>query len=87
MRRRRPLGFGLFPAVTGYALQRNGQDYTPMFYICGMAYLLAFAAIHLLAPRLEPAPFDGDDDGDDTPGFPVGPVTPAGLNPNDVGRP
>ena len=61
------LGFGLFSAVTGWVLQRNGQNYTPVFYICGSAYLLAFAAIHLLAPRLEPATFDGDDEVPDAP--------------------
>jgi ACS family hexuronate transporter-like MFS transporter len=35
-------------------LQANGSDYTPIFAVCGLAYVTAWAIIHLLAPRLEP---------------------------------
>ncbi|QOV90259.1 MFS transporter [Humisphaera borealis] len=64
------LGFGLFSAVTGIILERNGQNYTPVFIVCGLAYLLAFAAIHLLAPKLEQAEFPEE------PGFEVVPPPP-----------
>jgi ACS family hexuronate transporter-like MFS transporter len=36
-------------------LQANGSDYTPIFVVCGLAYVAAWTIIHLLAPRLEPA--------------------------------
>jgi ACS family hexuronate transporter-like MFS transporter len=41
------LGAGWFRA--------NQGSYVSMFMIAGVAYLIAIAAIHLLAPRLEPA--------------------------------
>jgi ACS family hexuronate transporter-like MFS transporter len=45
----------LFQRVTGRVLQSNGSDYTPIFVVCGLAYVGAWTIIHLLAPRLEPA--------------------------------
>jgi MFS transporter, ACS family, hexuronate transporter len=45
----------LFQRVTGRVLQANGSDYTPIFIVCGLAYVAAWTIIHLLAPRLEPA--------------------------------
>ena len=36
-------------------LQANGSDYTPIFVVCGLAYVTAWTIIHVLAPRLEPA--------------------------------
>jgi ACS family hexuronate transporter-like MFS transporter len=45
----------LFQRVTGRILQANGSDYTPIFIVCGLAYVAAWTIIHLLAPRLEPA--------------------------------
>jgi MFS transporter, ACS family, aldohexuronate transporter len=45
----------LFQRVTGRVLQANGSDYTPIFIVCGLAYVVAWTIIHLLAPRLEPA--------------------------------
>jgi MFS transporter, ACS family, aldohexuronate transporter len=45
----------LFQRVTGRVLQANGSDYTPIFVVCGLAYVAAWTIIHLLAPRLEPA--------------------------------
>ncbi len=43
-----------FQRATGYILQSNGNNYTPVFVCCGLAYVLALAIIQLLAPRLEP---------------------------------
>ena len=37
-------------------LERTGGNYIPLF-VCGCAYLLALAIIHILIPRLEPARF------------------------------
>jgi len=44
----------VFQRVTGLVLQANGSDYTPLFVVCGLAYVAAWCLIHLLAPRLEP---------------------------------
>jgi ACS family hexuronate transporter-like MFS transporter len=51
-------GTTLFMSLVGLILGRwtNG-DYFPVFVIAASAYLVAFAAIHLLAPRLEAAQF------------------------------
>lgn len=43
-----------FQRYTGWILQRNHNDYRPVFIICGSAYVVAFLLIHLLVPRLEP---------------------------------
>ena len=40
--------------LAAWSLQ-NGHGYVPMFAICGSAYLMALAVIHLMVPRLEPA--------------------------------
>src|SRR5882724_2644025 len=49
------MGGVLFQRVTGRILQANGNDYTPIFIVCGLAYVSAWTIIHVLAPRLEPA--------------------------------
>jgi ACS family hexuronate transporter-like MFS transporter len=57
------VGFGGFAGAMGGFLmnlgagwfRENQGSYTTMFTIAGVAYLVAIAAIHLLAPRLEPA--------------------------------
>jgi ACS family hexuronate transporter-like MFS transporter len=49
------MGGVVFQRVTGRVLQANGSDYSPIFVYCGLAYVSAWAIIHLLAPRLEPA--------------------------------
>ncbi len=49
------MGGVLFQRVTGHVLQANGSDYSPIFVVCGLAYVTAWVIIHLLAPRLEPA--------------------------------
>lgn len=46
------MGMSLF---TGAQLQSTGS-YTTIFTVAGCAYLVALLAVHLLAPRLEPAP-------------------------------
>ncbi len=42
----------LMSKYTGYVLD-NGDSYVPVFIVCGLAYWVATAVIHLLAPRLE----------------------------------
>jgi MFS transporter, ACS family, hexuronate transporter len=49
------MGGVVFQRITGRVLQANGSDYTPIFAVCGLAYVTAWVIIHLLAPRLEPA--------------------------------
>jgi ACS family hexuronate transporter-like MFS transporter len=49
------MGGVVFQRVTGRVLQANGSDYSPIFVVCGLAYVTAWTIIHLLAPRLEPA--------------------------------
>ncbi len=44
----------LVSKAVGYILQRTGS-YVPVFVMAGLAYLVAFAFVQLLAPRLEPA--------------------------------
>ena len=56
------VGFGGFAGAMGGFLMNLGAgwfvenqgSYVTMFTIAGFAYLVAIAAIHLLAPRLEP---------------------------------
>ena len=43
----------LFQRATGWLLQRNGSNYTPIFMVCGLAYVTALLVIHLLVPRVE----------------------------------
>lgn len=47
-------GFG-FQRLTGWILQNNGNHYTPIFVVCGLAYVSALLVVHLLAPRLAKA--------------------------------
>src|SRR2546429_3235112 len=49
------IGGWAFQRVTGRILQASGNDYTPIFIVCGLAYVAAWTIIHFLAPRLEPA--------------------------------
>ena len=50
------MGGVAFQRVTGRILDANGHDYAPIFAVCGGAYLIAWTIIHLIVPRLEPAP-------------------------------
>ena len=49
----------VFQRVIGRVLDANGQNYAPIFAFCGGAYLVGWAIIHLLVPRLDPAPLGG----------------------------
>jgi len=53
------MGGVLFQRVTGRILQANGNDYAPIFVVCGLAYVTAWIIIHVLVPRLEPAQIGG----------------------------
>ena len=50
------LGGIAFQRITGLVLQHNGDNYAPIFVVCGLAYVTALAIVQLLAPRLEQAP-------------------------------
>ena len=50
------LGGIAFQRITGLVLQRNGDNYAPIFVVCGLAYVTALAIVQLLAPRLERVP-------------------------------
>lgn len=45
----------LFQRLTGHVLQANGNNYTPIFVFCGLAYVTALLIIHLLVPKITPA--------------------------------
>ena len=49
------IGGAAFQRATGFVLQRNGGNYTPIFLVCGFAYVTALAIVQLLVPRLERA--------------------------------
>jgi MFS transporter, ACS family, hexuronate transporter len=34
-------------------LQSNGNNYVPIFIVCGLAYVSALLVIHLLVPRVQ----------------------------------
>ncbi|HVF39316.1 MAG TPA: MFS transporter [Gemmatimonadaceae bacterium] len=44
-----------FQRATGAVLQSNGNNYTPVFLFCGLAYVSALLIVHLLVPRMAPA--------------------------------
>ena len=49
------MGGVVFQRVVGRVLDANGQDYSPIFVVCGGAYVTAWVIIHLIVPRLTPA--------------------------------
>ena len=49
------LGGILIAQATGWTLELTGS-YLPIVIYAGLAYLIAFTAIHLLVPKMEPAP-------------------------------
>jgi ACS family hexuronate transporter-like MFS transporter len=49
------MGGVAFQRLTGQILQQDPTGYGKIFVVCGLAYVVALAVIHLLAPRLEPA--------------------------------
>ena len=52
------MGGFLFQRATGIVLERNGNNYVPVFLVCGFAYVIALAIVHFLVPRLQPARLD-----------------------------
>jgi len=48
------IGGWAFQRVTGRILEANGNDYTPIFIVCGLAYVSAGPSF-ISRPRLEPA--------------------------------
>jgi ACS family hexuronate transporter-like MFS transporter len=44
-----------FQRSTGILLEATGGNYTPIFLVCGVAYLAALTIIHVLVPRMSPA--------------------------------
>jgi ACS family hexuronate transporter-like MFS transporter len=48
------MGGVLFQRITGRVLEATGNNYAPIFAVCGLAYVTAWCVIHLLAPRLDP---------------------------------
>jgi MFS transporter, ACS family, aldohexuronate transporter len=51
------IGGMLISKIVGYILQWSGS-YVPIFIIAASAYLAAWVVMHLLVPRLEPAPLE-----------------------------
>ena len=49
------MGGVAFQRFTGWVLQRNPGAYGTVFLICGLAYVVALALMHLIVPRLQPA--------------------------------
>jgi MFS transporter, ACS family, hexuronate transporter len=52
------IGGIILPYYAGKVLDKNPSYYLPMFIIAGTAYLVAWCAVHALAPKLEPAKID-----------------------------
>ena len=50
-------GASLFQLLVGYSVEKQ-HSYTVRFVCAGLAYIVALALIHCLAPRLEPARLD-----------------------------
>jgi ACS family hexuronate transporter-like MFS transporter len=51
------VGGMLIAILVGEILQRTGS-YVPIFFMAGFTYLAALGIIHVLVPRLDPAPLD-----------------------------
>ncbi len=51
------VGNSLFQLAAGEVVSLT-HSYLPLFLFCGLAYLLALALVHVLAPRLAPAKLD-----------------------------
>jgi ACS family hexuronate transporter-like MFS transporter len=49
------IGGMLIASATGLSLEYLGS-YMPLMIYAGLAYLIAFTAIHLLVPKMDPAP-------------------------------
>jgi ACS family hexuronate transporter-like MFS transporter len=64
------MGGVVFQRATGRILDATGNNYTPIFLVCGLAYVSAWTIIHLLVPDLQPARLTA------VPGSPAPGVTP-----------
>jgi ACS family hexuronate transporter-like MFS transporter len=53
------IGSVCFQLATGRILQATGSNYSIIFVMCGLAYVIAWVIIHLLVPRLEPISIGG----------------------------
>jgi ACS family hexuronate transporter-like MFS transporter len=51
------MGGVFFQRATGRILQANGNNYAPIFAICGAAYVTGWLIIHVLAPGMKPVQF------------------------------
>ena len=56
------LGGYFIANIVGWILNRNANNYLPIFLAAGSIYLVALLIVHLLAPRLEPVNL-GDSEG------------------------
>lgn len=54
------VGGMVFQTTTGFILEWTGNNYVPMFIVCGVAYLGALGVIQLLAPNLDSAKVGGE---------------------------
>jgi len=52
------VGAALWAWASGYILQATGNKYLILFVVAGLGYLVSFAVIQLLMPKLEPALID-----------------------------
>jgi MFS transporter, ACS family, hexuronate transporter len=53
------LGGYFISNIVGWVLNRNPDNYMPIFIIAGTIYLVALLVIHVLSPRLKPAVIKG----------------------------
>ncbi|HLB82960.1 MAG TPA: MFS transporter [Gemmatimonadales bacterium] len=49
------MGGWLFQRATGRILDATGNNYAPIFLVCGLAYVSAWTIIHFLVPDMQPA--------------------------------
>ncbi|MBL0940022.1 MAG: MFS transporter [Gemmatimonadaceae bacterium] len=49
----------VFQRLTGRLLEANGSNYTPIFLVCGGAYISALVIIHFMSPKMEPVQLEG----------------------------
>jgi len=54
------MGGVLFQRATGRILEATNHNYAIIFIICGLAYVTAWAIMHAIVPRLQPARMDGE---------------------------
>jgi ACS family hexuronate transporter-like MFS transporter len=64
------MGGVVFQRATGRILDATGNNYAPIFMVCGLAYVSAWTIIHFLVPDLQPARLTA------VPGSPAPGVTP-----------